>query len=102
MITEFMVTNNTLDLQFELHIEQAIATLEYRWYKGNIALMHTLVPEPLRNKGAGSTLAKYALDYVRNEQLEILVYCPFVAKFIKQHPEYQDLMNKKYYQQGHA
>lgn len=71
-----------------------IARLEYRWLKGSIVLMHTLVPASNRLKGAGSKLVKYVLDYARTQNLKIIVYCPFVAKYINDHPEYKDLIDE--------
>jgi len=70
-----------------------IAVLQYRWLKGSMVLMHTLVPSSNRLKGVGSTLVKYVLDYVRTQNLKIVVYCPFVTKYIKDHPEYNDLID---------
>jgi len=68
------------------------ARLEYRWLKGNLALMHTLVPAADRGKGIGAGLVKYVLDYAYTQHLKVIIYCPFVQKYVKEHPEYNDII----------
>ena len=65
---------------------------EYRWLKGSMVLMHTLVPASERRKGIGSLLAKYVLEHARAHHLKVIVYCPFVDLYLKKHPEYNDLV----------
>lgn len=87
------IINNKKLYRFEAALPGGeIATLEYRWLKGAMVLMHTLVPASGRGKGAGSALARYVLDYARAQHLKVIVYCPFVTKYIKDHPEYSDLV----------
>lgn len=88
------VVNNKQQYRFEIALpDGGLAILQYRWLKGSMVLMHTLVPSSNRLKGVGSTLVKYVLDYARAQQLKIVVYCPFVAKYVKDHPEYNDLID---------
>ena len=93
------IVNNKKQFRFEIELPDGeLARLEYRWLKGRMVLMHTLVPASNRLKGVGSILVKYVLDYARAHNLKVIVYCPFVAKYIKDHPEYNDLVedgNKK-------
>ncbi len=53
--------------------------------------MHTVVPVAFRGTGTGSALVKYVLDYASTNNLKIIVYCPFVEKYMKAHPEYEVL-----------
>ena len=87
------VTNNKKEFRFEsIYPGGEKATLEYRWLKGSMVLMHTVVAASLRGKGAGSELVKYVLEYAIANNLKIIVYCPFVAKYINAHKEYEVLM----------
>ncbi len=89
------VINNKKEFRFEMTLPGGdIAKLEYRWLKGSMVLMHTLVPATNRLKGVGSELVKYVLDYVCANHLKIVIYCPFVAKYVKDHPEYDDLIDE--------
>ncbi len=92
------IINNTKLSRFETEIDGEFAYVDYRFYKDDIALMHTFVPETARGKGFSSALAKFTLEYVKEKKLKLMVYCPFIAKYIKQHPEYETLVDKGYRQ----
>jgi predicted GNAT family acetyltransferase len=83
--------------RFEIKTGSEWAYLDYRWYKGDLALMHTFVPKEEREKGIGAALAKFALEYARKEKLKIMPYCPYVSKYIQEHPEYKDLVDAQYF-----
>ena len=88
------IINNKKNFHFEAPLPDGeVATLEYRWLRGSMVLMHTLVPASAGGKGVGAALVKYVLDHAREQHLKILVYCPVVAKYMKEHPEYNDLLN---------
>jgi len=89
------VVNNKQNLRYEIDLGDEKGYLEYRWHKGELALMHTFVPEKFEGKGIAGLLAKTALEYAKDEGLKILVYCPFVSSYIKRHPEYEVLKEKK-------
>lgn len=89
------IINNKKEFRFELALPgDNIAKLEYRWLKGSMVLMHTLVPAAERGKGIGAKLVKYVLDYARAQHLKVIVYCPFVAKYVKEHPGYVSLIDE--------
>ncbi len=89
-----MVTNNKQHFRFEIALpDNEVAYVEYRWLKGSIVLMHTLVPSSARGKGTGGLLVKSVLDHIRKHGLKMIVYCPFVSKYLELHPEYEDLLN---------
>ena len=88
-------TNNKKLFRFEGQLPDGeYATLEYRWKKGSMALMHTIVPVSDRGHGTGTKLIKFTLDYVREHHLKIIPYCSFVAAFLKEHKDYTDLVDK--------
>lgn len=88
------ITNNKKEFRFEAILEdEKQATLSYRWLKGSMVLLHTVVPAGMRGTGVGSTLVKFVLDYVAEHHLKIIVYCPFVAQYIQRNPEYGELLN---------
>jgi predicted GNAT family acetyltransferase len=88
------VVNNKKEYRFEIRMPDGeFARLEYRWLKGSMVLMHTVVPASARGKGVGPYLVKFVLDYIREQGLKMIVYCPFVAKYLESHPEYNDLVD---------
>jgi len=60
--------------------------------KGVLALTHTEVPEEFEGKGMGSALVKKTFEIIQEENLKIVAACPFVAGYLKRHPEYQSLV----------
>lgn len=90
------ITNNEEQQQFEYREGDVLATLTYRFYKKDIAFMHTEVPESLAGKGIASALAAAAFEYARNIRKKVMVYCPFVGAYIKRHPELREQLDKDY------
>ena len=65
----------------------------YYHRRGNaIVLTHTEVPPALEGRGIGGALARYALDDARRRGLAVRPQCPFIASYIRRHPEYLDLV----------
>lgn len=86
------VTDNTAQQRFELDIDGHISFIEYRQHGPVITMTHAEVPPALNGRGIGSELAKGALDLVRSRQQTVLPLCPFIASYIKRHPEYKTLL----------
>lgn len=96
MSEQYTVTNNKRAFKFEISLPDGeFAFIEYRWKKGDMVLMRTLVPANMRGKGIGAYLVKYVLDYARSNDLKVIIYCPFITKYLESHPEYNDLVTKQ-------
>jgi predicted GNAT family acetyltransferase len=78
--------------RFELERDGKTAYLEYSLGAGVLVLSHTEIPKELRGQGISATLAKGALDYARENNLRVDVVCDSVAQYIREHPEYSDLV----------
>jgi predicted GNAT family acetyltransferase len=61
---------------------------------GTITMVHTDVDPKWEGHGVGSELARGALDDVRARGLRVVPLCPFVAAYIRRHPEYEDLIER--------
>lgn len=94
MEKEIQVVNNEQLMRFESPVGEEMAELVYRWYHGNLALMHTFVPEEGRGQGYSAALAKYALEFAKSRGVKVKVYCTYVGSYLKRHSEYQDLVIK--------
>ena len=93
MNEDLKAVNNKKQFRFEIALDNGeFATLEYRWLKGNMVLMRTLVPASMRGKGVGASLVRQVLDYVRSAGLKVIVYCPFISRYLESHAEYADLV----------
>jgi predicted GNAT family acetyltransferase len=90
------VVDNQKDHRFEVHLGSDVAFAEYQLVQGGIILPHTLVPEVFEGKGVGSRLARHAMAYARDRGLKIIPLCPFMAGYMKKHPETHDLVHPTY------
>ncbi len=85
------VVDNPAKNRFELETPSGQAQVHYKLSEGVINFTHTEVPAAERGQGVASQLARGALDNVRARGLRVIATCPYMAAFIKRHPEYQDL-----------
>src|SRR5947208_3080218 len=82
--------------RFELTLDGETAFAEYILLHDTLVLPHTVTPPALEGRGVGSALAKAALGYARLNHLKVKPFCPFIAGYIKTHPEWQDLLDKDF------
>jgi len=59
---------------------------------GTLDLQHTIVPEAARGQGVGESLVRAAFDYARENDLRVIPSCPFVQKWLADHPAERDLV----------
>ena len=77
--------------QFHARLNGMRAVLEYRRAPREIVFVHTEVPPAFRHQGVADALAHAGLEYARTKHLAVIALCPFVASYIRRHPEYQPL-----------
>jgi predicted GNAT family acetyltransferase len=90
------VVMNEAAHRFEARLGDAIAFAEYRLRDGVMILPHTVVPEAFAGQGVGGRLAEAVLGYAREEGLEVVPTCSFMAGYIARHPEWHDLVQVGY------
>ena len=87
------VANNADAGRYEVSLDgEPAGFAEYRLRDGRVIFTHTEVDSAFEGHGLGSSLARGALDDVRNRGLQAVPLCPFIAAYIERHPEYQDLV----------
>jgi uncharacterized protein len=85
------VTDNPARSRYELDVDGHIAFVLYRLHPGAIEYYHTEVPKELGGRGVGSKLAAGVLAAARSRGLKVKATCPFIAAYVKKHPETADL-----------
>ena len=88
------VIHNEAEHRFELEGQGGAARLEYVLQQDAIVITHTEVPKALEGHGVAAALAAAGLAFARDRGLRIIPRCPFVAKYIERHPEYQSLVDR--------
>ena len=86
------LTDNEAREQFEMVTDGILSRIEYKIMGNKIFLTHTEVPHELEGKGVGSKIVKAALEEVESRGLKLIPLCPFVASYIKRHPEWESLL----------
>lgn len=86
------VRDNPAQRRYEMAIGDQIGLIAYRLAGDTIDLTHTEVPEELAGHGIAARLARFALDDAAARGLRVIPSCPYVAAYIRRHPEYQRLV----------
>jgi predicted GNAT family acetyltransferase len=86
------VTLNEKARRFELVVEDDMAYIDYGWHKDTLVLLYVYVPVPFRGKGYSTTLIEFAMKYARERNLKVMVYCSYINRYLRMHPEHQDLL----------
>ncbi|MBV8102640.1 MAG: N-acetyltransferase [Verrucomicrobia bacterium] len=92
---DYLVTNNPQRHRFETNVDGHLAVLNYNQEGKSVTLIHTEVPEELAGRGVGSALAKAGLKYAREQSLQVIPKCEFVASYIEKHPEFAHLLGSE-------
>jgi predicted GNAT family acetyltransferase len=87
------VRHNKAASRYELYIDDEFRGFaDYRDRGDAIVFPHTVIDAPHRGNGLGAELVRGALDDVRKQGRPVVARCWYVAEFIDEHPEYQDLL----------
>lgn len=87
------VTDHREESRFEARIDGELAGFAtYTRERGVLTVHHTQVGDDFQGMGVAGDLAQWALDGARGQNLAVVPECPFVAGYIKKHPEYVDLV----------
>ena len=83
------VGDNPEELRYELWLGDELAG-EIRYIRdddGKVVLVHTEVEPRYEHQGLGNVLVQGALDDLRERGIEYRVVCPFVAAYLRRHPQ---------------
>jgi predicted GNAT family acetyltransferase len=87
------VRDNPARRRFEALIDdRVVGVAEYHVAAGEIVFTHTEVDPAHRGTRVAIDLARYALDAARERRLRVVPACSFIARFIRVHREYEDLL----------
>ena len=86
--------DNVARSRFALEIAGGPAFISYHRVGQTLWLDHAEVPAALGGRGVGTRLVRQTLDLIRNRGERIVPRCPFVAWFVRGHPDYADLCDK--------
>jgi uncharacterized protein len=87
-----VVSDNTARSRFELALADGVAFIDYQRDGKHYLLLHAEVPPALRGRGIAAELTAAALQLVRAQGGSVEARCSYVAQFIAQNAQYQDLL----------
>ncbi len=94
MAEEIEIEHQEKKQRFVLEVDGAEAELTYQ-RKGDVIIFdHTAVPPAIQHRGLADRLAATALEYAREQNLQVKPECRFMAVYIERHKQYQDLLSK--------
>lgn len=82
--------------RFEIEIDGKYVFTNYGEFGSQIALVHTEADDDLKGQGAASALIEKTLNYLEENNNELLPFCPFVFAYIKRHPDWKRIISKKF------
>jgi predicted GNAT family acetyltransferase len=88
------VINNKSTCRFEISINENTSIIPYLISKNTIALFRTNVSAEDRGKGLAIKLVEYALNFAKENHLKILIFCPFIRKYVEEHQEWKSYTRK--------
>jgi|ERR1051326_8833344 len=91
--SEVRVVDNPEQLQYELWLGKTRAGfLAYRREPRAVLLIHAEVDPAFEGRRLGFRLVAGAIDDLRSRGLKLVPVCPFVASYLRLHPEHEDLL----------
>ena len=93
--SEPQVRDNPDKSRYEVLVDGDLAGfVTYRMKGDVIAFLHTETEPGFQRAGLAGRLVRETLDDARQRRLSVLPFCPYVAGWIKRHPDYADLVPK--------
>ncbi|MEW2219606.1 GNAT family N-acetyltransferase [Streptomyces sp. NPDC006990] len=93
---QFEISDNTAEGRFEARVDGALAGVaQYLRAPGVLAVTHTEVEPAYEGRGVGGALAHHILESAQEAGEKVAPVCPFVANWIRRHPDYQPLVYDK-------
>jgi hypothetical protein len=91
------VRDNPEASRYEAFVDGALAGFAvYRLAQDRVVFVHTEIHGAYAGQGVGSVLAGTALEDVRVHGKQVIPLCPFIASYIRRHPDYLDLVDDEH------
>ncbi len=88
------VRDDPESMQFTVEVDgKAAGKAEYRLRGETYVFTHTEVDPAFQGLGLANHLARSALDDVRSQGRTLVPLCPFIAVYIRRHPEYDEIVD---------
>lgn len=91
------VSDNADRSRFEISVDGTVAGFaQYRREGDRLVLTHTEVGDEYAGQGLGSVLVRETLAAARRNAEQVVPLCPFVAEYLRRHPEDVDVVDAEH------
>jgi uncharacterized protein len=87
-----VVRNDELSRYDVIVDDQVVGHMDFRLVGDRQEFVHTEIDRAYRGRDLAAQLVRGALDDARDNGMQVVPRCPYVASFIREHPEYADLV----------
>ena len=87
-MSDLKIKNNSVSSRFEVLVDGKSAFLDYRIHGDTIVLAYVEVPIEEQGRGIAGRLTQVALEFAGHRGLKVVAQCPFIAAYMRSHPEY--------------
>lgn len=92
-MTDIEVRDNPPRHRFELLVDGEQAGLASYMIRDEVVIVtHSEVSPQLRGQGLAKELARRSLDQLRERGARVVPACPFYAKFVSEHHDWDDIL----------
>jgi len=90
---DIRLSKNETAGRYELHLDgRRVGLADFYRRDDVVVIPHTETLPQFGGRGLASKLVGFCLDDIREQGLRVDPACPFVATYIRRHPEYADLV----------
>jgi predicted GNAT family acetyltransferase len=89
----FVVKNEEGQIYDAVSGDTLVGGITYERRDDVVTLIATSVYPEFRHQGVATELIRQVLDDIRSDGLKVKIECPIVATFVRQHHEYEDMVD---------
>jgi hypothetical protein len=83
------VIRNEAASRFEATVDGWLCVADYRIEDGRLVLPSVRVPPAVEGRGIASALTRAALDWAKEQDMEVVPLCPYVQAWLRRHPDHR-------------
>lgn len=92
MIMELTLKDNDFLRQFEIAVDNHLATIEYSLQERKIFLTKIHIPEEITEDDFQNTFIKIVFENIEERNLRVVPTCSEIAIFIRKNKQYRELL----------
>lgn len=92
MVDAAELVDNDFLRQFEIKVDNELATIEYSLQERKIFLTKLLIPETVTEEDFQENFIKMVFENIQERNISVVPTSPEIAKFIRRHRQYRSML----------